>query len=197
MNEFEPILVAAAGGLLPSSSVALVLAPRGQETSGTASMDRTRLCGGHGHCRDRHPNGAVRRAPILHRLKSDACFHTLVGNRRDHEIPRRSAHGAVASDNDEPIDAVVYMVTVALGFAAVENTLFSALSPLSGNSVCRPLLRAICALSAPRRCTFSLRASSARRWAFLSINTESKSLNMCSRELSSPSLCTAHLTSLY
>jgi RsiW-degrading membrane proteinase PrsW (M82 family) len=35
--------------------------------------------------------------------------------------------------NDEPIDAVIYMVTVALGFAAAENTLFL-LSPISGGS---------------------------------------------------------------
>lgn len=36
--------------------------------------------------------------------------------------------------NDEPIDAVVYMVAVALGFAAAENTLFL-LSPLSGETM--------------------------------------------------------------
>lgn len=36
-------------------------------------------------------------------------------------------------EDDEPIDAVVYMVTVALGFAAVENTLFL-MSPLSGGT---------------------------------------------------------------
>ncbi len=34
-------------------------------------------------------------------------------------------------DNDEPIDPVIYMVTVALGFAAAENTLFL-LSPIGG-----------------------------------------------------------------
>ena len=33
-------------------------------------------------------------------------------------------------DNDEPIDPVIYMVTLALGFAAAENTLFL-LSPIS------------------------------------------------------------------
>jgi RsiW-degrading membrane proteinase PrsW (M82 family) len=37
-------------------------------------------------------------------------------------------------DNDEPIDAVIYMVTVALGFSAVENTLFL-WSPLAGNTI--------------------------------------------------------------
>jgi RsiW-degrading membrane proteinase PrsW (M82 family) len=36
-------------------------------------------------------------------------------------------------ENDEPIDPVIYMVTVALGFAAVENTLFL-LSPLAGTT---------------------------------------------------------------
>lgn len=37
-------------------------------------------------------------------------------------------------EDDEPIDPVIYMVTVALGFAAVENTLFL-LSPLAGNTL--------------------------------------------------------------
>jgi RsiW-degrading membrane proteinase PrsW (M82 family) len=36
-------------------------------------------------------------------------------------------------EDDEPIDVVIYMVTVALGFAAAENTLFL-LSPLSGDT---------------------------------------------------------------
>jgi RsiW-degrading membrane proteinase PrsW (M82 family) len=35
--------------------------------------------------------------------------------------------------NDEPIDAVIYMVAVALGFAAAENTLFL-LSPIAGQT---------------------------------------------------------------
>src|SRR3989344_1767002 len=37
-------------------------------------------------------------------------------------------------EDDEPIDPVIYMVTVALGFAAAENTLFL-LSPLAGTSL--------------------------------------------------------------
>ena len=37
-------------------------------------------------------------------------------------------------DDDEPVDAVIYMVTVALGFAAAENTLFL-LSPLAGDTL--------------------------------------------------------------
>ena len=37
-------------------------------------------------------------------------------------------------EDDEPIDPVIYMVTVALGFAAAENTLFL-LSPLAGDTV--------------------------------------------------------------
>jgi RsiW-degrading membrane proteinase PrsW (M82 family) len=37
-------------------------------------------------------------------------------------------------EDDEPIDVVIYMVTVALGFAAAENTLFL-LSPLAGNTI--------------------------------------------------------------
>ncbi len=36
-------------------------------------------------------------------------------------------------ENDEPIDSVIYMVAVALGFAAAENTLFL-LSPLGGDT---------------------------------------------------------------
>lgn len=36
-------------------------------------------------------------------------------------------------DADEPIDMVIYMVTVALGFAAIENALFL-LSPLAGTT---------------------------------------------------------------
>ena len=42
-------------------------------------------------------------------------------------------------EDDEPIDPVIYMVTVALGFAAVENTLFL-LSPLSGETVIQTIL---------------------------------------------------------
>lgn len=42
-------------------------------------------------------------------------------------------------DDDEPIDPVIYMVTVALGFAAAENTLFL-LSPLAGASVLQTIL---------------------------------------------------------
>ena len=41
--------------------------------------------------------------------------------------------------DDEPIDSVIYMVTVALGFAAAENTLFL-LSPLSGDTVTQTIL---------------------------------------------------------
>ncbi len=37
-------------------------------------------------------------------------------------------------DDDEPIDPVIYMVAVALGFAALENTLFL-LSPLAGETL--------------------------------------------------------------
>ncbi|NBV76714.1 PrsW family intramembrane metalloprotease [bacterium] len=37
-------------------------------------------------------------------------------------------------DDDEPIDPVIYMIATALGFAALENTLFL-LSPLAGNSL--------------------------------------------------------------
>ncbi len=36
-------------------------------------------------------------------------------------------------EDDEPIDPVIYMITVALGFAAAENTLFL-LSPLAGTT---------------------------------------------------------------
>ncbi len=42
-------------------------------------------------------------------------------------------------EDDEPIDPVIYMVTVALGFAAAENTLFL-LSPISGDSVVQTLM---------------------------------------------------------
>lgn len=38
-------------------------------------------------------------------------------------------------DNDEPIDALEYMITVALGFAALENTLFILTPLLDGNIV--------------------------------------------------------------
>ena len=37
-------------------------------------------------------------------------------------------------DNDEPVDAVIYMICVALGFSAAENTLFL-WSPLAGHTV--------------------------------------------------------------
>ncbi len=42
-------------------------------------------------------------------------------------------------DNDEPIDSVIYMVAVALGFAAAENTLFL-LSPLAGDTVTQTII---------------------------------------------------------
>ncbi|MDO8552427.1 MAG: PrsW family intramembrane metalloprotease [bacterium] len=42
-------------------------------------------------------------------------------------------------EDDEPIDPVIYMVAVALGFAAAENTLFL-LSPLSGDTVIQTVL---------------------------------------------------------
>ncbi len=41
--------------------------------------------------------------------------------------------------NDEPIDALIYMITVALGFAAAENTLFL-LDPLTQNQVLESIL---------------------------------------------------------
>ncbi len=41
--------------------------------------------------------------------------------------------------NDEPIDSMIYMITVALGFAAVENTMFL-LNPLIQNKLFESLL---------------------------------------------------------
>ena len=42
-------------------------------------------------------------------------------------------------ENDEPIDAVIYMVAVALGFAGLENALFL-LSPLAGDTVAQTIV---------------------------------------------------------
>jgi len=42
-------------------------------------------------------------------------------------------------EDDEPIDPVIYMVTVALGFAAAENTLFL-ISPLAGDSLLQTVM---------------------------------------------------------
>lgn len=42
-------------------------------------------------------------------------------------------------EDDEPIDPVIYMVTVALGFAAAENALFL-LSPLAGETLVQTLI---------------------------------------------------------
>ncbi|HWO07566.1 MAG TPA: PrsW family glutamic-type intramembrane protease [Candidatus Paceibacterota bacterium] len=42
-------------------------------------------------------------------------------------------------ENDEPIDAVVYLVAVALGFAGLENALFL-LSPLAGDTVAQTVM---------------------------------------------------------
>src|SRR3989344_5998635 len=42
-------------------------------------------------------------------------------------------------DDDEPIDPIIYMVVVALGFAAAENTLFL-LSPLSGVTMAQTII---------------------------------------------------------
>jgi len=44
-----------------------------------------------------------------------------------------------AASNDEPIDAMVYMVVAALGFAALENTLFL-LQPLSGGEYAQSIV---------------------------------------------------------
>ena len=42
-------------------------------------------------------------------------------------------------DNDEPIDSVIYMITVALGFSAVENTLFLG-SSIAGSTVLQTVI---------------------------------------------------------
>jgi len=42
-------------------------------------------------------------------------------------------------ENDEPLDPVIYMMVVALGFAAAENTLFL-LSPLSGFTISQMII---------------------------------------------------------
>jgi len=42
-------------------------------------------------------------------------------------------------ENDEPVDAVIYMVAVALGFAGLENALFL-LSPLSGDTLVQTVM---------------------------------------------------------
>jgi RsiW-degrading membrane proteinase PrsW (M82 family) len=42
-------------------------------------------------------------------------------------------------EDDEPIDVVIYMIVVALGFAAAENTLFL-LSPLAGHTVVQTII---------------------------------------------------------
>ena len=42
-------------------------------------------------------------------------------------------------EDDEPIDVVIYMIVVALGFAAAENTLFL-LSPLAGTTVFQTII---------------------------------------------------------
>jgi RsiW-degrading membrane proteinase PrsW (M82 family) len=43
--------------------------------------------------------------------------------------------GLSKKDNDEPIDPVIYMITAALGFAALENTLFVFTPFLDGNTL--------------------------------------------------------------
>lgn len=47
--------------------------------------------------------------------------------------------GLRAQANDEPIDAMIYCIVVALGFAALENTLFI-LDPLSGGEIARSIV---------------------------------------------------------
>lgn len=56
-------------------------------------------------------------------MKFAACAVTVLWRRED----------------DEPIDAVIYMVAVALGFAAAENSLFL-LSPLAGESIWQTIM---------------------------------------------------------
>lgn len=43
------------------------------------------------------------------------------------------------TSNDEPIDAMIYIITVALGFAALENMLFL-IGPLSGGDIARGVI---------------------------------------------------------
>jgi RsiW-degrading membrane proteinase PrsW (M82 family) len=47
--------------------------------------------------------------------------------------------GLRSQSNDEPIDAMVYCIVVALGFAALENTLFI-LDPLSGGEIAKGIV---------------------------------------------------------
>ena len=57
------------------------------------------------------------------------------------EIVKFTVVGVVALRtrwNDEPIDAMIYAITVALGFSAVENALFL-LGPLSGGEIAQGL----------------------------------------------------------
>ncbi len=44
-----------------------------------------------------------------------------------------------SNNNDEPIDAMIYCIVVALGFAALENTLFI-MGPLAGGEVSRGII---------------------------------------------------------
>jgi RsiW-degrading membrane proteinase PrsW (M82 family) len=44
-----------------------------------------------------------------------------------------------SKENDEPIDAMIYCIVVALGFAALENALFI-MSPLSGGEIAKSIV---------------------------------------------------------
>lgn len=47
--------------------------------------------------------------------------------------------GLMTKEENEPVDALIYMITAALGFVALENTLFI-LGPLSGNDISQGII---------------------------------------------------------
>jgi RsiW-degrading membrane proteinase PrsW (M82 family) len=131
MNEFEPILVAAAGGLLPSLAWLWFWLHEDKKHPEPRRWIALAFAAG--------MLSVAIVIPIEQYVATILQGQTVIFTAWSaiEEITKFLAAALTVlwlSDNDEPIDAVVYMVTVALGFAAVENTLFL-LSPLAGSSL--------------------------------------------------------------
>ncbi|MEK7133728.1 MAG: PrsW family glutamic-type intramembrane protease [Patescibacteria group bacterium] len=136
MSEIEPILAAAAGGILPA--LAWLWFWRREDSAHPEPRRLIALA---------FLAGMVAVAVVIPMEKYVAPFFTsttlvfTVWSAMEEIIKYAMARVTVLRrrEDDEPIDPVIYMVTVALGFAAAENTLFL-LSPLSGDTLIQTFL---------------------------------------------------------
>lgn len=130
MSEFYPILAAAAGGILPA--LAWLWFWRREDSKHPEPRRLIALA---------FLSGVVAVAIVIPLEKFVASFlvaQTLIFTSWSaiEEVTKYLAARFTVlnrKEDDEPIDPVIYMITVALGFAAAENTLFL-LSPLAGTT---------------------------------------------------------------